>query len=159
VVDALRDVATFVSATIAAVAQWLLLRRYRLYVYWWVPATVTASVLAVLFVIPSMLSHTLPPAGSIDPGANAIAGGLAVGAAGLVIGTAQALVIRASSGNIAWAWIPATVVGGGMAGALTSAMSSQLFGLPPFVTLSLLAAVGGLLISVSQAPVLYRLLS
>lgn len=157
--QAVRDLATIVNATIVAAAQWLLLRRYGLGVYWWVPSTVTGSVLAVLLVIPRVLGLALPPAGSIDPGAIAIAGGAAVAAAGLVIGTAQALVLRTSSGNIAWVWVPATFVGGGLAGAATSALSSQLFGVPPFASVSLLAGVGGLLIAVSQAPVLYRLLS
>ena len=159
VIEAVRDLETIVSAAIAAVAQWLLLRRYGLDVYWWVPATVTASVLAVLVVIPYALGLAVAPGGSISPGDNVIAGGAAVAAAGLVIGTAQALVLRTSAGNIAWAWIPATVVGGAFAGALTSMLSPQLFGLPAFATLSLLPGVGALLISASQAPVLYRLLS
>jgi hypothetical protein len=157
VTDLLRYLATILSATITAGAQWLLLRRYGLDVYWWVPATLTASVIAVLLVIPRVLGVTLPAGSSFNPTGTAIAGGLAVAAAGLLIGTAQALVLRTSSGNIAWAWVPVTVVGGGLAGALTSALSSQLFGMPPFVSLSLLAALGALLISVCQAPVLYRL--
>jgi hypothetical protein len=157
VIAAVLDLATIVSATIAAAAQWVLLRRYRLDVYWWVPATVAASVLAVIVVIPFVLGPA--PGGSINPSNTVIAGGAAVAAAGLLIGTAQALVLRTSGGHIAWAWIPATVVGGALAGSLTSALSSQLFGLPAFATLSLVPGVGALLISASQAPVLYRLLS
>jgi hypothetical protein len=159
VVDVLRDLATIVNATIAAGAQRLLLRRYRLDARWWVPATVIASLLAVIVLIPTVLGRAVGPAGSINPSDMVIAGGAAVAAAGLAIGTAQALVLRTSAGNIAWAWLPATIVGGALAGASTSALSSQLFGLPPFATISLLAGVGALLVSASQAPVLYRLLS
>lgn len=158
VVQAVRDLATILSATVAAGAQWLFLRRFRLDVYWWVPATVSASVVAALLVIPSVLGAATGPTGSVNPGIAVIAGGVALAAAGLVIGTAQALVLRISSGNMAWAWVPATVVGGALAGTLTSALSSQLFGPPVFLSLSLIAGVGGLLIAVSQAPVLSRLL-
>jgi hypothetical protein len=88
-----------------------------------------------------------------------MAGGAAVGAAGLVIGAAQAFVLRASVGNMAWAWIPVTGIGGGLAGAVTSAVSIQLPGFPALATIGLLSALGALLISASQAPVLHRLLS
>src|SRR5256885_7795174 len=37
-----------------------------------------------------------------------IAGGAALAAAGLVIGAAQAIVLRASVGDTAWLWVPAT---------------------------------------------------
>jgi len=159
VVAALRDLGTIVTALIAAGAQWLLLRRYRLEVYWWVPASVAASVLAVLVVIPTVGRLVVPPGGSILPGGAVLSGGAAVGAAGLVIGAAQALVLRASAGNIALAWIPVTGIGGGLAGAVTSALSIQLPGLPALVAIGLLSAVGALLISASQAPVLRQLLS
>jgi hypothetical protein len=159
VVDLMRYLATILSAAIAAGAQWLLLRRYRLEVYWWVPATVIAVLLTAIIVIPSVLRHAVDPLTAVHPRDTVIAGGAALAAAGLVIGAAQAMVLRNSVGNRAWAWIPATAIGGGLAGALTSALSSQLFGMPPIITLSVLAAIGGLLISVSQAPVLYRLLS
>src|ERR1700736_1255087 len=154
VVAALRDLGTIVTALIAAGAQWLLLRRYRLDVYWWVPATVTASVLAVLVVIPYVLGLAIAPGGSISPSDNVIAGGAAVAAAGLLVGIAQALVLRTSAGNIAWAWTPATVVGAALARALTSALSSPLIGLPGLATLSLVPGVGALLIAASQAPAL-----
>lgn len=159
VVDAVRDLATIVNATIVEGAQWLLLRRSRLDARLWVPATVVASLLAVIVLIPTVLGRAVGRVGSINPGDTVIAGGAALAAAGLVIGTAQALVLRTSAGNIAWAWIPATIVGSALAGALTSALSAQLFGLPPFATISLVAGVGALLVSASQAPVLYRLLS
>jgi hypothetical protein len=158
-VAALRDLGTIVTALIAAGAQWLLLRRYRLDVYWWVPASVAASVIAVLVVIPTVGRLVVPPGGSILPGGAVLAGGAAVGAAGVVIGAAQAFVLRASGGNVAWAWIPVTGIGGGLAGAVTSALSIQLPRLPALATIGLLSAVGALLISASQAPVLRRLLS
>ena len=159
VVDLLRYLATILSAAIAAGAQWLLLRRYRLEVYWWVPATVIAVLLTAIIVIPSVLRHAVGPLTAVHPTDTVTAGGAALAAAGLVIGAAQALVLRNSVGNLAWAWIPATTVGGGLAGALTSALSSQLFGLPTVAFITLLAAVGALLISASQAPVLRRILS
>jgi len=121
--DVLRYIATIVSATIAAGAQWLLLRRYRLDVY-------------------------------SDP---VIAGGAALAAAGLVIGAAQAIVLRASVGDKAWFWVPVTAIGGGLAGALASALSTQLIGLSTFAFISLLAAVGAFMISACQAPVVARL--
>jgi hypothetical protein len=159
VADGFRYLASIVNATVAAGAQWLLLRRYRMDVRWWVPATVIASVLAVVVLIPSVLGRVVAPIGLITPTDTVIAGGAALAAAGLVIGTAQALVLRTSAGSIAWAWLPATIVGGGLAGALTSVVSSQLFDLPPFATISLVAGVGALLVSASQAPILFRLLS
>ena len=159
VVDLLRYLATILSAAIAAGAQWFLLRRYRLDVYWWVPATVLAVLLTAIIVIPSVLRHAVDALTSVHPSDTVTAGGAALAAAGLVIGAAQAIVLRNSVGNRAWAWIPATAVGGGLAGALTSALSSQLFGLPTFAFISLLAAVGALLISATQAAVLHRLVS
>ena len=159
VVDLLRYLATILSAAIAAGAQWFLLRRYRLDVYWWVPATLLAVLLTAIIVIPSVLRHAVDALTSVHPSDTVTAGGAALAAAGLVIGAAQAIVLRNSVGNRAWAWIPATAVGGGLAGALTSALSSQLFGLPTFAFISLLAAVGALLISATQAAVLHRLVS
>ncbi len=158
VVDVLRFIATIISAAIAAGAQWLLLRRYRLDVFWWVPATVTAALLNAIVVIPSVLRHAVDPLASVHPSDPVIAGGAALAAAGLVIGAAQAIVLRASVGNRAWVWAPATVIGGGLAGALTSALSSHLIGFSTFAFISLLAAVGAFLISACQAPVVARLL-
>jgi len=156
--DVLRYIATIVSAAIAAGAQWLLLRRYRLDVYWWVPATVTAALLTAIVVIPSVLRLAADPVASVHPSDPVIAGGAALAAAGLVIGVAQAIVLRASVGDKAWLWIPATAIGGGLAGALTSALSSQLIGFSTFAFISLLGAVGAFLISACQAPVVARLL-
>ena len=156
--DALRYIATILSASFAAGAQWLLLRRYRLDVYWWVPATVIAALLTAIVVIPSVLRHAVDPLPSVHPSDPVIAGGAALAAAGLVIGAAQAIVLRASVGDRAWLWVPATAIGGGLAGALTSALSSQLMGVSTFAFISLLAAVGAFLISACQAPVVARLL-
>ena len=119
--DVLRYIATIVSATIAAGAQWLLLRRYRLDVYWWVPATVIAELLTAIVVIPSVLRHAVDPLASVQPSDPVIAGGAALAAAGLVIGAAQAIVLRASVGDKAWFWVPVTAIGGGLAGAPRSA--------------------------------------
>ncbi len=98
-------------------------------------------------VIPSVLRHAVDPLASVHPSDPVIAGGAALAAAGLVIGAAQAIVLRASVGNTAWVWVPATVIGGGLAGVLTSALSSQLIGFSSFAFISLLAAVGAFLIS------------
>ena len=153
-------VATIVDALIVSGAQWLLLRRYRLDVYWWVPATVTADLIAATVVIPSVLELFVPRGATnpIIPATAMLSGAAALAAAGFVIGVAQALVLRTSAGTIAWAWVPATMVGGALAGALTTAISAQLFGFPYLVTVSLVAAIGGLLIAASQAPVLLRAL-
>jgi hypothetical protein len=158
VVDALRYIATILSAAIAAGAQWLLLRRYRLDVDWWVPATVIAALLNAIVVIPSVLRHAIDPLGAVHSSDSVVAGGLALAASGLVIGAAQAMVLRTSVGNQAWLWVPATTIGGGLAGAVTSALSFRVLGYSAFPYISLLAAVGAFLISASQAPVVARLL-
>ena len=157
--DAFRYVATVLDGVIAAGAQWFVLRRYRLEVYWWIPASVAARLAAVMVVIPSVLGLFVPPAGAgpIALATAVISGAAALAAAGLVVGTAQASVLRESGGNIAWAWIPATIVGGALAGALTTALSAQLFGLAPIATIALVAAAGALLSAASQAPVFLRL--
>jgi len=152
-----RYVATVLQAVIAAGAQWLVWRRYRVELDWWVAATVAASLLDAVVVIPSVL-HLADGTGVISAATAMIAGASALAAAGLVVGTAQALVLRESAGNIAWAWIPATIIGGALAGALTTALSAQFLGLPAFATISLVAATGALLASASQAPVFLRVL-
>jgi hypothetical protein len=157
--DALRYVATVLDAVIASGAQWFVLRRYRLEVYWWVPATVTARLVAVIVVIPSVIGLVVHPGETnITLTTAAISGAAALAATGFVVGAAQAIVLRSSTGNIAWAWIPATIVGGAFAGAATSAISAQLFGLQYVVILSVVTATGALLTAASQAPVLLRLL-
>ena len=152
--------ATVVSVLISSGVQWFLLRRYRVDAYWWVPATVAANLITAIVVIPTVLNMFAPPSGDLISAGTAmmLSGAAALATAGLVVGTAQALVLRGSAGNIAWAWIPATIVGGALAGALTTALSAQFFGLPAFATISLVAATGALLTSASQAPVFLRVL-
>ncbi|MEA2635927.1 MAG: hypothetical protein QOH92_2694 [Chloroflexota bacterium] len=152
-----RYVGTVVEALILGGAQWLVLRRYRLAVDWWVPVLVAANLLNVIVVIPSVL-RLHDGAGVISPATAMIGGASALAAAGLVVGTCQALILRGSAGNVAWAWVPATIIGGALAGAVTTAVSVQLFGLPYGAFLSVLTATGTLLTAASQAPVLLRLL-
>jgi hypothetical protein len=149
-------VATVVNVLIASGAQWLLLRHYRLEVEWWVPATVTADLIAAIVVIPTVLGLFVPIAGLISQTIAMVSGAAALAAAGFVVGVGQALVLRASVGNIAWAWIPATMAGGALAGVLTTALTPQLLGLPYVETLSLATAAGALLTAASQAPILLR---
>jgi hypothetical protein len=151
-------IATLVNALIFSGGQWFVLQRHKLDAHWWVPATVAANLLAAIILIPTILNLFVPPSGMvITHGLAILSGGAALAAAGLVVGIAQALVLRGSVGNIAWAWVPATIVGGGLAGALTTALSAQLFGLTPVATIGLVAAAGALFPAASQAPVLLRL--
>lgn len=152
-----RYVGTVAEALILGGAQWLVLRRYRLAVDWWVPVSVAANLLNVIVVIPSIL-RLFDGVGVISPATAMIGGASALAATGLVVGTGQALVLRGSAGNLAWAWVPATIIGGAFAGAATSGISVQLFGLPFFVVLSVVTAIGAILTAASQAPVLPRLL-
>jgi hypothetical protein len=157
--DALRYLATVLDAVVASGAQWYLLRRYRLEVYWWVPATVSATLVAVILVIPTVIGLFVHRGGTdITLTTAVISGAAGLAAAGFVVGAAQAIVLRSSRGNIAWAWVPATIVGGAFAGAVTSAISVQMFGLPYVEILSVVTATGALLTAASQAPVLLRLL-
>ena len=157
--DALRYAATVLDAVVASGAQWYLLRRYRLEVYWWVPATVSATLVAVIVVVPTVIGLFVRPGGTdLTLTTAVISGAAGLAAAGFVLGAAQAIVLRSSTGNIAWAWVPATIVGGAFAGAVTSAISVQMFGLPYVEILSVVTATGALLTAVSQAPVLLRLL-
>jgi hypothetical protein len=105
-----RYVGTVVEALILGGAQWLVLRRYRLAVDWWVPVLVAANLLNVIVVIPSVL-RLHDGAGVISPATAMIGGASALAAAGLVVGTCQALILRGSAGNVAWAWVPATIIG------------------------------------------------
>jgi len=157
--DLLRDLGTVVDALLFSGAQWLLLRRCRLEVYWWVPATVIAAIANAILIVPSTLNVFIDPraTGPVGAGSAVIAGAAALATAGLVVGTAQALVLRHSGGNAAWLWIPATILGGALAGAFTTALSSQLYGLPAVGTISVVAAAAALFTAASQAPVLQRL--
>lgn len=157
--DAMRYLATVLDAVVASGAQWYLLRRYRLEVYWWVPATVSATLVAVIVVVPTVIGLFVRPGGTdLTLTTAVISGAAGLAAAGFVLGAAQAIVLRSSAGNIAWAWVPATIVGGAFAGALTSAISVQMFSLPYVEILSVVTATGALLTAASQAPVLLRLL-
>ena len=157
--DALRYLATVLDAVVASGAQWYLLRRYRLEVYWWVPASVSATLVAVIVVVPTVIGLFVRPGGTdLTLTTAVISGAAGLAAAGFVLGAAQAIVLRSSTGNIAWAWVPATIVGGAFAGAVTSAISVQMFGLPYVEILSAVTATGALLTAASQAPVLLRLL-
>ena len=152
-------VATVVNALIFSGGQWFVLQRYKLDAYWWVPATVAANLLTAIIVIPTILNLFVPPSGTvISHGMAILSGGAALAAAGLVVGMAQALVLRGSAGSIAWAWVAATVAGGALAGAGTSALSAELFGLTYFMILSAVAAMGAFLAAACQAPVFLRLI-
>ena len=152
-----RYAATVVEALITGGAQWLVLRRYRLAVDWWVPVSIAANLVNAIAVIPTVLRFA-EGTGIISPPAAMIAGAAALAAAGLVVGAAQALVLRGPAGNTAWAWVPATAIGSAFAGALTTALSVQLFGLPYVMFISVLTAAGALLIAASQAPVFLRVI-
>ena len=149
--------ALIANVVILAAAQWLVLRRFRLDAYWWLPATVGANLVTAIIVIPTVLNVFGQAVNPMTAAAAVLSAACALAVAGLVIGTAQAFVLRRSIGSLAWAWIPATGLGGALSGALTSALSAQLYGLPPVATLSLVAASGALLAAASQAPVLARI--
>ena len=151
--------ATVINVLILSGVQWLVLRRYRLDADWWVPATVAANLVTAIVVIPTALNLFTPTTGHPMTIGMAIASGaIALATAGLVVGVAQAAVLRVSAGGVALLWIPATVLGGGLAGALTTALAAQLFGLPALVTIGLVAATGSLMNAAAQAPVLLRVI-
>jgi hypothetical protein len=157
--EALRYVGTIAGGMLGAGAQWWLLQRNRLDVYWWVPATVAAALFSDLFLIPWTL-HLLVPYGSPIPstGIAVLASAVALGAAGMLVGAVQALMLGAATGRVAWLWVASTALGGAMAGALTDLLSLNLWGLPPVAMVSSLAALSALLTAALQAPVLLRLL-
>jgi hypothetical protein len=151
--------ATVVSAVIAAGSQWFVLRRYRLDVDWWVPATVVAYLIDVMIVEPSVLNRFIAaPDSSVAAEIAILGGALTLAAGGLVLGTAQALVLRPAAGDIAWAWIPATVVGGALAGGITTVIGGNVLTFPYVVALSGLSALGALLTAACQVPVVLRVL-
>lgn len=140
-------------------AQWFLLQRVRVVADWWVPATITANLVTAIVVIPTVLNVFGPSSGTAPVMSTAIlSGAIALGAAGLVIGTAQAWILRSSVRNVAWLWIAATVLGGILAGSVTTALSAQLFSFSPMITISVVAATGALLTAACQAPVLLRII-
>jgi hypothetical protein len=151
---------------IISTGQWLVLRHYKMPAHWWIPASVAANVIAGLIVLPPLIGLAVavgtPPITRLS-GAWTI-GMLSLGTSGLVVGTAQAFVLRASVGKLAWAWIAGCVVGGVVAASATSALSVQLIdavfglGLPFSVLIGAFAALGALVVSTCQTPVLMRLL-
>jgi len=152
-------VATVLGVIVVSGAQWLLLRHYRLAVDWWVPATAVAGTLDAVVLIPTVLRAVYSLAGHpAMPTLNVVvaAGGAALAASGLLVGTAQWFVLRGNGRTVAIGWIPATVLGGVMAGSITTAISSHVR-LPPVLVISALAAVGALLLAAVQAPILRRL--
>jgi hypothetical protein len=151
-------IATVVDVLLLSGTQWFVLRRQHLDVDWWVPATVVANLITAIVVIPTVLSLFVETQGRPNLGAAIASGAAALAAAGLVVGLAQAVVLRTSSGNVAWLWLPATVLGGALAGAFTTAVAAQLLGLPALATITLVAATGALMTATVQAPVLLRVL-
>ena len=157
--------ATLLSALILAGGQWLVLRHYRFDAFWWVPATIAGNFVAAAIVVPGVINLALGRGVSpVNANSAVVFGAVALATGGFVVGTAQALVLRTTAGNLAWIWIPATILGGALAGAVTTALSPTLFqavvdhGLPIVVLLGVASAVGALIRSVCQAPILARIL-
>ena len=140
-------------------AQWFLLQRFKVAADWWVPATITANLVNAIVVIPTVLNLFGPSSGAAPVMSTAIlSGGIALAAAGLLVGAAQAWILRSAAGEVAWLWIVATVLGGALAGSVTTALSAQLFILLPLTAISVATATGALLIAACQAPVLLRII-
>jgi hypothetical protein len=157
----LQDVAyaaTLASALIAGGAQWLFFRTFRIEADWWAPATAAANLLNAAIVVPVALRLVLPSTLTSAPSKSMalLAGAVALGAAGLVVGAAQALVLRRAMARMAPLWVPATALGGAVAGAITTSISSLLYGMPAIATISLAGATGALLIAVCQSPLIFR---
>lgn len=151
--DLLHDLGTVVEALILSGAQWLVLRRFRVDAYWWVPASVSAGLVNATIVIPTTLRVLVAPSLGPESLAAAVLSSAVAGAtAGLVLGAAQALVLRTSGRYAAWAWIPATVVGAAVAGALTTALAFQVLRPPAVGFIAVVAALGALFPAAGQAP-------
>src|SRR5437879_8158586 len=54
------------TALLISAGQWLMLRRYKLDAYWWIPASVGADVVAAFIIVPPIVSLALA-AGSTPP--------------------------------------------------------------------------------------------
>jgi hypothetical protein len=141
------------------------LRHYRFDAFWWVPATIAGNFAAVAIVVPGVINVVLGRGVSpVHANSAVVFGAVALASSGLVVGTAQAWILRTTAGNFAWLWIPATVLGGALAGAVTTALSPTLFqavvdhGLPILALVSVANAVGALMTSICQAPILARVL-
>ncbi|HEX3630043.1 MAG TPA: hypothetical protein VHW91_06220 [Candidatus Dormibacteraeota bacterium] len=155
--DLVRYLATIASALIGSGAQWFVLKRYKLDAYWWVPATVAAGLINAMVVIPSVLQMFVRTSGATSLVIAIMAGAAALAASGLVVGTAQALVLRSAALTRPWLWVPATMLGGALSGAITTALSSHLLSLGAIAVITL-SATGALLAAACQAPVLTRIL-
>lgn len=150
---------------VISTGQWLVLRHYKVEAYWWIPASVAANVLAAVIIVPPLIALAL--ARGIHPltaGGALAAGMLSLGASTLIIGAAQAFVFREVGGKLAWAWVPASVIGGVLAAVVTNALTLPLVdavigrGWPVVLLIGTLAALGALVTSACQAPILMRLL-
>src|SRR3989442_7517523 len=88
--------ATVVSVLISSGVQWFLLRRYRVDAYWWVPATVAASLITAIVVIPTVLNMFAPPSGDLISAGTAmmLSGAAALATAGVAVRTPHAHVPR-----------------------------------------------------------------
>ena len=162
-----QQVVIFLSAIIGGLiiggGQWLVLRRYKVDAYWWIPASVMGNVVAALLIVPAVTSLALR-AGIVLPlnqGGALAFGIVSLATAGFVVGAAQALVLRRPAGNIAWLWIPATMFGEAVAAVLTDAISPFLIEKMPLIgfpasVIGSLAAVGALALAACQAPILTR---
>jgi len=157
--------ATLLSALILAGGQWLVLRHYQFDAFWWVPATIAGNLVAAAIVVPGVINLALGRGvGPVNANSAVIFGAVALATGGLVVGTAQALVLRTTAGNFALLWIPATILGGALAGAVTTALSPTLFqavvdhGLPIVILVAVADAVGASIRSVCQTPILARIL-
>jgi hypothetical protein len=154
-----------VSALILSGGQWLVLRHYRLDAYWWIPVTVAASVAEALLLGPAVMSLAVGTgilrAASADTLLSYTV--VALATSGLVVGGAQAIVLRSARSTFAWAWIPATILGGAAAGVATTALSNPLLsavwlGMPVIGLIIVLAGVAGLASSTFQAAILARVM-
>jgi hypothetical protein len=133
--------------------------------FWWVPASIAGDLVAAAVVVPGVINLALGRGASpVTANSAVVFGAVALGTGGLVVGTAQAFVLRTTADNVAWLWIPATVLGGALAGAVTTALSPTLFQavvdhrLPIVVLLGVASAIGALIRSVCQAPIFARVL-
>jgi hypothetical protein len=166
-----QQLAAFASAVlyglIVAGGQWLVLRRFKLELDWWVPATIAANVAVELIVLPAVITLAVN-SGLVEAtpfgGAALVLGTLSLLTTGLIVGPTQTLVLRAARGNIALWWIPATVVGQLITAGADYAIAPAIIDatlrldLPVAVVIGAVAAVGGLALSICQTPVLLRLL-
>ena len=158
--QALAYIATLVSGLVAAGAQWFVFRTFKVEADWWAPVTAAANLVNAALVVPAALRLFFPPTLVTAPSMSLsiVAGAVALGAAGLLTGGVQAQMLRRSMGGAAALWVPLTVLGGALAGAITTALSSQFYGMPAIAAIGLVAATGSLLTAGCQAPMVARML-